>query len=278
MAAMNATTPALLAIVLPGFIGQPEKTPPSGKKPAAKAPAAPPAPPAPPAPTEAKKDAPPLSPVAFPHPLITEVLYAVPNSDDGDANKDGTRQAAGDEFVELVNPHDKAIQLFGYTLTDRNPAKKGQFKFTFPALELPPGGVVVVFNGFESSWSGVGPVGDGTKAPSGPNESFHGAYVFTARAASSRISWANGGDLVLLSDPSAQPVECVTWGTFKEKIPAAKLIETAPLTAKGSVQRESLTGAFGVHPTSEKEPKVAFSPGEFGAAKKAEGNEEKKRK
>jgi hypothetical protein len=265
MAAMNAIPAAMLAAILPVLaVPQPEKTAPGAKKPGAKAPAAAPAK------GEPKKDAAPALPVAFPHPLITEVLYAVPNSDDGDANKDGTRQAAGDEFVELINPHERAIQLFGYTLTDRNPEKKGQFKFTFPALELPAGGVVVVFNGFESSWSGVGPVGDSTKAPSGPNESFHGAYVFTARASSSRISWANGGDFVLLSDPSSQPIECVTWGTFKEKVPAAPLIETAPLTSKGSVQRESLAGAFGVYPASEKEPKVAFSPGEFGVAKNVE--------
>jgi hypothetical protein len=95
----------------------------------------------------------------FPHPLITEVLYAVPNATGGDANLDGVRHASGDEFVELFNPHDKPIQLFGYSLSDRNPEGKGQFKFTFPAFELPPGAVAVVFNGFEAAWSEVGPVG-----------------------------------------------------------------------------------------------------------------------
>lgn len=248
---MNA---AILVIVLSaaGLVADPPTDPPPSKeKQEAKKPAAPPA-----------EDDAAAAPVPFPHPLITEVLYAVPNSAEGDANKDGTRQVAGDEFVELVNPHDKPIQLLGYTITDRNPEKKGQLKFTFPAFELPPGGVVVVFNGCESSWSG-GPVGDAQKAPAGTNESFDNAFIFTARITSTRTSWANNGDYVLLSDASSQPIHVVSWGTFKEPIPEAKLVETAPVTTKASVQRGSLTGAFGIHKTAEKEPKVAFSPGRF---------------
>jgi hypothetical protein len=202
-------------------------------------------------------------PVVFPHPLITEVLYAVPNGNEGDANKDGTRQVAGDEFVELVNPHSKPIQLLGYSLTDRNPAKKGQLKFTFPAFELPPGGVVVVFNGCECTWGSVGPVGDERAAPGGKNDSFHGAYVFSAKVASTKTSFANSGDFVCLRDPSQQAVQVVKWGTYKEETPACPLVETAPLTNKGSVQRESVQGAFAIHATSAADPKVAFSPGKF---------------
>lgn len=56
--------------------------------------------------------------VPFPHPLITEVLFNVPKGAAGDANGDGTRDAVGDEFVELINPHDKPIQLKGYVLSD----------------------------------------------------------------------------------------------------------------------------------------------------------------
>ncbi|MFA6045777.1 MAG: hypothetical protein WC718_12405 [Phycisphaerales bacterium] len=56
--------------------------------------------------------------VPFPHPLITEVLFNVPTGAKGDANGDGTRDAVGDEFVELINPHDKPIDLKGYVLTD----------------------------------------------------------------------------------------------------------------------------------------------------------------
>ena len=56
----------------------------------------------------------PKPPVEFPHPLITEILYAVPKGDAGDANQDGKRSPTGDEFVELINPHDKPINLKGY--------------------------------------------------------------------------------------------------------------------------------------------------------------------
>lgn len=56
--------------------------------------------------------------VPFPHPVITEVLFNVPSGARGDANADGTRDAVGDEFVELINPHDKPIDLKGYVLTD----------------------------------------------------------------------------------------------------------------------------------------------------------------
>lgn len=60
--------------------------------------------------------------VSFPHPLITEVLFAVPTGDrDGDADLSGARSATGDEFIELMNPHDKPINLKGYRLVDGQP-------------------------------------------------------------------------------------------------------------------------------------------------------------
>lgn len=83
------------------------------------------------------------------HPVITEVLYAVPR--DGDADQDGKRSATGDEFIELINPHDKAINLKGYTLSDArtgtfssnrsNKSTKGQGSKsrTAPAKDAPKG-------------------------------------------------------------------------------------------------------------------------------------------
>jgi hypothetical protein len=275
---MDAMTAAICAIVIPAYAGlEPPTDSGPGKevKPPAARPPGQPAPPVSPAPAgdhpaaepakadQPRKEADAAPPVAFPHPLITEILYAVPHGPEGDANLDATRDAAADEFVEIVNPHAKPIQLFGYTITDRNPEKKGQFKFTFPVFELPPGGVVVVFNGCEATWSGAGPIGDAQKAPAGPNGAFNNAHIFTARAASSRISFANAGDFVLLSDPSSQPIQCVSWGTFKEEIPEAALLETAPVATRASVQRGTLAGGFAVHKAAEQEPKVAFSPGRF---------------
>jgi hypothetical protein len=105
-------------------------------------------------------------------------------------------------------------------------------------------------------------VGSGARRE-GVNEDFHGASVFTAAAASARSSFANAGDFVLLSDPSNQPVQCVHWGKFTEMLPDAPLIDAAPTTAKGSVQRESLAGQFKVHPVVKGEPETAISPGTF---------------
>ncbi len=213
----------------------------------------------------------PAPPVPFPHPLITEVLYAVPNGPEGDANRDGARHVAGDEFVELINPHDRPIQLLGYTITDRNPPKKGQLRFVFPQLELPPGGVVVVFNGCDQGWAPSPPgsplvVGDSRKPPEKPNEHFSGAYVFTMRVTSSRVSWANGGDYVLVSDPAGNPIHCVTWGTFKEPVPAATLVDQAPLTTTCSVQRRAINDIFVQHvdlPAEAGAQPALFSPGRF---------------
>lgn len=81
----------------------PTSTPTPAPRPASKTPATP------------TKVAP---PVPFPHPLITEVLYAVPTGDEGDVDGDGVRSATGDEFVELINPHARPIRLKGYVLTD----------------------------------------------------------------------------------------------------------------------------------------------------------------
>lgn len=251
-------------------------------QPAANAPDPEPTPAPAPAPAAKAPDSNALKPaVPYPHPIITEVLFAVPTGAAGDANKDGKREVAGDEFVELVNPHERAIQLFGYTLTDSQERGKGQLRFTFPAVELPPGGVVVVFNGINSTWTG--PIGDSKAPPSGPNEKFGNALAFTIRNANSRAAFGNSGDHVLLSAPDNAPVQRVYWsedGPIKPEEPAPAdepdgppipkpqsppkpLIEDfAPLVNKTSVHRDSLlsTGRFVSHMESEHEP---FSPGVY---------------
>lgn len=203
----------------------------------------------------------------FPHPVITEVLFDVPGGDAGDANGDGKRHVSGDEFVELYNPHDRAIQLRGYTLTDSNPADKGRVRFVFPALELPPGGVVVVFNGFQSSW--FGPVGDERGAPAAVNERFHSAWVLTMKATSQYVAFSNSGDHVLLTAPDGTAVHRVSWGEVKDRSAFEKvsplLEDVAMGSGKSSVQRDSLArvGSFRAHrdlPFANGGDKV-FSPG-----------------
>jgi hypothetical protein len=153
-----------------------------------------------------------IPPLQYPHPVITEVLYAVPTSD-GDANRDGTRDSAGDEFIELVNPHARPIDLRGYTISDSGEGK-ARFKFTFPSVLLEPGQVVVVFNGSDARLTG--PVGDAKIAPVEGHPKFHNALVFTARAQSSRSSWANKSDYALLLAPGGTPLHCVPLGRRKK--------------------------------------------------------------
>lgn len=223
--------------------------------------------------------------VPYPHPIITEVLYAVPTGAGGDANRDGKRDAAGDEFIELINPHDRPIQLFGYTLTDSQEPGKGQMKFTFPALELAPGATVLVFNGLNSTFSGPAGAGDSKAPPISRSEHFAGALVFTMKNTSARIALGNSGDHVLLSAPDKTPVQRVYWSEAgpgegaKPPIPPAglpapkseskptPLVEDyAPLAQKGSVQRDSVlaSGRFVAHMEADHTP---YSPGAYTLAK-----------
>ncbi len=216
---------------------------------------------------------PPSKPDA-PHPTITEVLFAVPRQ--GDANQDGARSATGDEFVELVNPHDKPINLKGYSLRDakRDPKpsdaspsasiNENSFRFTFPDLTLQPGEVAVVFNGFESNIPG--PVG--TREAAAPrNPKFHNAYVFSVKAQTKYVALANDGDCITLISPDAVPLECIYWGA-KQQPETAAVTHKAP-EASGSIQRPAPNADFVAHQNLPG-PAAAlpFSPGKFTIKKK----------
>lgn len=228
-------------------------------------------------------------PLPFPHPLITEVLYAVPAGPAGDADGDGARSATGDEFVELVNPYDRPINLRHYTLHDLKPdGQPGALKFTFPDCTLPPGGVAVVFNGFESQNHGgtqpnpanapttpaaTPPAGGTTKGQPAPADGaarFHGAKVFSMHVKSARVALANAGDVLVLSEPGGRAIHTIRWGKAQGQIDGA-FNEVAPLVSNGSVTRRTLSG-----PLVEHEPLAGlrFSPGLFppqaGAAQPAE--------
>lgn len=197
-----------------------------------------------------------------PHPVITEVLFNVPQGMEGDANKDAVRDAAGDEFVELMNPHSAPIALGGYTLTNRlttgDPKVNRGVRFRFPEFELEPGGVVVVFNGYGASIPG--PVGNDRGAPSGPNERFAGAWVFSMEMPSGNRAMANTADFILLSAPDGAAVDAVEWNGPRPGVPRGTR-RTAEVRAdpKGSVQRRGADGEMLPHREIDGR---AFSPGE----------------
>jgi hypothetical protein len=207
---------------------------------------------------------PPRQPIVpYPHPLITEILYAVPGGDPGDANGDGVRDAVGDEFVELVNPHDRPIQLRGYTITDRQQIspRDGRpytsVRFTFPALELKPGEVAVVFNGHNQNWTG--PVGDSSRAAAG-NGRFGSARVFTMKNTSPKSGFANGGDCVILWSPDDEPVHAIRWGGAAAP-PQTAVVEEAPAVTNVSVARPAVDAPLSPHPPRTDGRR--FSPGLF---------------
>lgn len=205
------------------------------------------------------------STLPFPHPVITEVLFAVPTGEDGDANRDGKRTATGDEFVELMNPHDRAIDLKGYVLTDRNEESNRQVKFVFPACRLAPGAVVVVFNGEGSKIPG--PVGDEKQAPAGPNPDFGGALVFSMKVTTKNKAFSNTADYVLLTSPKGEPIDAVQWGNPTPAPPAKTLrVATVDEGAYGSVQRLSPAGELVDHGSFGE---AFFSPGVIPAPDRA---------
>jgi hypothetical protein len=74
--------------------------------------------------------------------LINEVLARVPDGEAGDASQDGVRDAYGDEFVEVWNVGERAVQLDGVALLNGE-----RVKHTFGARCLGPLEAVVVFGG-----------------------------------------------------------------------------------------------------------------------------------
>ena len=88
---------------------------------------------------------------------LTEILWDIPASPNGDPNGDGTRQAAGDEFVELYNSSAASIDMSGYVIIER----EGQVVFTFPVgAVLPAKKFAVVFgNAIGTTWGTAFPAG-----------------------------------------------------------------------------------------------------------------------
>lgn len=196
-----------------------------------------------------------------PHPIITEVLFNVPPAPAGDANKDGTRHATADEFVEIANPHDSPINLKGYVLFSRRSSfggsAAGGVRFVFPDFELAPGGVCVVFNGFDASIPP--PVGTADGAPDRGHPAFGGATLFTMEIRSKGRALANNGDWIVLSAPDGTPIDCVVWGDPDPPPPPDVLRRQAvDPDPKGSVQRLTPDGDLVPHRDINGEP---FSPG-----------------
>lgn len=110
--------------------------------------------------------------------FVINEIHADPSAGiEGDANGDGTRDATGDEFVELVNTSAADIDISGWTLADGV-----GMRHTFPPGTVVQGNCALVVFG------GNTPVG-----------SFGGALVQIA--SSGTLGLNNGGDTVTLTNP-----------------------------------------------------------------------------
>jgi hypothetical protein len=120
--------------------------------------------------------------------VINEILADPPADAAGDANRDGVRDAADDEFVEIVNCGSTAVDISGWKISDGNGARH---VFPDTGAIITPGEFVTVFGG---------------GSPSG----FVGK-VFTA--SSGGLGLANSGDLVSLQDEDGLLVDIHSYGS-----------------------------------------------------------------
>jgi hypothetical protein len=118
---------------------------------------------------------------------LNEILADPPADLAGDANRDGVRDAADDEFVEIVNCGATEVDLSGWSLTD---ATSVRHVFSDSASVMASGELVTVFGG---------------GAPTG----FIGK-VFTASGGG--LGLANSGDVVYLLDDTGAIVDVHSYG------------------------------------------------------------------
>lgn len=125
--------------------------------------------------------------------MINEVL-ASPLKPNGDANGDGTINGREDEFVELFNASNEAIDISGWMVAD-----SVMTRMVFPAgTTVAPGQPVVVFSGgIETAFSGL-----------------DGVVVFVAP---SGLVLNNTGDMVTLTDANSSIVDEMRYGAEGSK-------------------------------------------------------------
>lgn len=142
----------------------------------------------------------------------------------GDANGDGVRSATGDEFIEIVNAGDSAVDLSGLTIADGV-----SVRHVFAAeTTLEAGAAIVVFGG---------------GAPTGE---FGGATVVTA--SSGALGLNNGGDTITLATADGEVIQEIAYGSEGG--------QDVSLT-----RDPDLTGEFAQHDAAAGSGGAVFSPG-----------------
>ena len=171
--------------------------------------------------------------------VINEVLADPPDGAAGDANRDGQRSAAQDEFVEIVNASDADLDLGGFGVATRDAGGVQIIRHTFaPGFVLAPGTAAVVFGG--ASAATFNPL----------DAAFASARVVTASTGG--LSLLNGGDTVALLDPTGAVVEEMSYG-------GATTLEGD--RNQSLTRAPDVTGDFAPHQTLAGASSRHFSPG-----------------
>ncbi|HZI17144.1 MAG TPA: lamin tail domain-containing protein [Pyrinomonadaceae bacterium] len=129
--------------------------------------------------------------------VINEFMADPPDGLAGDANRDGVRDGSADEFVELANGTEEALNLSGWTLRTRplsgtNETVRHLFAH---GTQLHGGDAIVIFGG-------------GDFSPDHP--AFGGAHV--THASSGGLSLSNGGLTILVRDAAGNIVTQFSYG------------------------------------------------------------------
>jgi hypothetical protein len=217
---------------------------------------------------------------------LTEIQYDVPLAPNGDTNGDGTRQSAGDEFVELYNSTTADIDLSAYQIIER----EKQVVFTFPVgAILPAKKFVVVFgNAIGTTWGTAFPAGT-VKYSRYTGATNQGFGPVTTSTGTTKTNLASNGDRIMIVNPLlADTVAEIAWG-YDAQIPpvvvkpiwSKGIYLTGGNTLKGDTIQGSInqslhvqiaTGKWGVHKEVAGDTTKINSPGAF--AEKTTGVEE----
>ena len=145
---------------------------------------------------------------------ISEVLADPADGLEGDANGDGTRSATQDEFVEIHNLTNEAIELEGFSLSDNVMSR-----FTFPlGARIEANSYVVVFGGGDAAdFTGLPEVG-----------------VYSAKG----LALNNTGDTVTLSNRRAEVMATFAYGREggqnQSMVMNGETVKTATLSTPGA--------------------------------------------
>ncbi|MCA1626421.1 MAG: Ig-like domain-containing protein, partial [Acidobacteria bacterium] len=159
---------------------------------------------------------------------------------EGDANRDGVRNADDDEFIELINNSAAPLDLSGIVIADST-----NNRFTFPAnTTLAAGRAVVIFGG------GAPPLND---------PAFGGSLVFTTNS----LGLNDGGETVNIKLPLANSEVAITTQSYGSAstsgTPAAPSDQS--LTRTPDAEAGATGGDFAAHISLANAAGRVFSPG-----------------